>query len=114
MLEGLRGQDSIAELSRREDINADVYYRWSKEFLEAGKKRLAGDTVREATADEVRRFVSYFNHERYHESLDNLTPADVFYAQGDRLLERREFIKQNTLAMRKQMHSANQTRSLTW
>lgn len=47
-------------------------------------------------------------------SLCNLTPADVFYARGDRLLERREFIKQNTLAMRKQMHSANQTRSLTW
>ena len=81
MLEGLRGQDSIAELSRREDINADVYYRWSKEFLEAGKKRLAGDTVREATADEVRRFVSYFNHERYHESLQPDTGRCILCAR---------------------------------
>lgn len=54
VLEGLRGEDSIAELCRQEGINANVYYRWSKEFLEAGKKRLAGDTAREATSDEVR------------------------------------------------------------
>ena len=54
VLEGLRGEDSIAELCRREGINSNVYYRWSKEFLEAGKKRLAGDTVREATSDEVK------------------------------------------------------------
>jgi transposase len=44
---------SIAELCRREGINANLYYRWSKDFLEAGKKRLAGDTVREASSDEV-------------------------------------------------------------
>ena len=43
VLEGLRGEDSIAELCRHEGINSNVYYRWSKEFLEAGKKRLAGD-----------------------------------------------------------------------
>ena len=54
VLEGLRGEDSIAELSRREGINQNLYYRWSKEFLEAGKKRLAGDTAREATSDEVK------------------------------------------------------------
>ena len=54
VLEGLRGEDSIAELCRREGINANVYYRWSKDFLEAGKKRLSGDTVREATSDEVK------------------------------------------------------------
>ncbi len=55
VLEGLRGEDSIAELCRREGINSNVYYRWSKEFLEAGKKRLSGDTVREATSDEVKQ-----------------------------------------------------------
>jgi len=49
------------------------------------------------------RFVSYYNHERYHESLDNLTPADVFYGRGKEILKRRELIKQNTLAVRKQM-----------
>ena len=51
VLEGLRGEDSIAELCRREGINQNLYYRWSKDFLEAGKKRLAGDTAREATSD---------------------------------------------------------------
>jgi transposase len=54
VLEGLRGEDSIAELCRREGLNANVYYRWSKEFLEAGKKRLSGDTQREATSGEVK------------------------------------------------------------
>jgi transposase len=54
VLEGLRGEDSIAELCRREGLASNVYYRWSKDFLEAGKKRLAGDVVREATSDEVK------------------------------------------------------------
>src|SRR3954452_17900624 len=53
VLEGLRGEDSIAELCRREGIVQNLYYRWSKDFLEPGKKRLAGDTVRAATSDEV-------------------------------------------------------------
>ena len=52
--EGLRGEDSIAELCRREGIVQNLYYRWSKDFLEAGKKRLAGDTARAATSDEVK------------------------------------------------------------
>ena len=54
VLEGLRGEDSIAELCRREGIVQNLYYRWSKEFLEAGKRRLAGDTARAATSDEVK------------------------------------------------------------
>ncbi|MFL5044337.1 MAG: IS3 family transposase [Xanthobacteraceae bacterium] len=54
VLTGLRGEDSIAELCRREGIVQNLYYRWSKEFLEAGKKRLAGDTARAATSDEVK------------------------------------------------------------
>jgi len=54
VLSGLRGEDSIAELCRREGIVQNLYYRWSKEFLEAGKRRLAGDTARAATSDEVR------------------------------------------------------------
>src|ERR671912_1703278 len=54
VLSGLRGEDSIAELCRRERISQNLYYRWSKEFLEAGKKRLAGDTAREATSEEVK------------------------------------------------------------
>ncbi len=54
VLSGLRGEDSIAELCRREGIAQSLYYSWSKEFLEAGKKRLAGDTAREATSNEVK------------------------------------------------------------
>ncbi len=53
VLEGLRGEESIAALCRREGLNPNLYYRWSKEFLEAGKKRLLGDTTREATSTEV-------------------------------------------------------------
>ena len=54
VLEGLRGEVSIAELCRKEGIAQSMYYGWSKEFLEAGKRRLAGDTAREATSDEVK------------------------------------------------------------
>jgi transposase len=54
VLDGLRGESSIAELCRREDIAESMYYSWSKEFLEAGKRRLAGDTARAATTDEVK------------------------------------------------------------
>lgn len=54
VLSGLRGEESIAELCRKEGIAQGLYYSWSKEFLEVGKKRLAGDTARAATSDEVR------------------------------------------------------------
>ncbi len=54
VLEGLRGEESIATLCRREGIADSLYYSWSKEFLEAGKKRLAGDTARQATSNEVK------------------------------------------------------------
>lgn len=53
VLEGLRGEASIAEVCRREGIVPNLYYRWSKDFLEAGKKRLQGDTIREANSSEV-------------------------------------------------------------
>jgi len=54
VLEGLRGEESIAELCRREGIATSLYYNWSKEFLEAGKRRLAGDATRQATSPEVK------------------------------------------------------------
>ena len=54
VLDGLRGEESIAALCRREGIAESLYYNWSKEFLEAGKKRLAGDTAQAATSDEVK------------------------------------------------------------
>ena len=54
VLEGLRGEESIAALCRREGIAESLYYSWSKDFLESGKKRLAGDTARQATGSEVK------------------------------------------------------------
>ena len=54
VLEGLRGEETVAELCRREGIAQSLYYKWSKEFLEAGKSRLAGDAKREATSGEVK------------------------------------------------------------
>jgi transposase len=54
VLDGLRGEHSIAELCRREGIAESLYYSWSKEFLEAGKRRLAGNTARAATSSEVK------------------------------------------------------------
>ena len=53
ILEGLRGEESIASICRREGIAPSMYYKWSKAFLEAGKQRLKGDTIREANSDEV-------------------------------------------------------------
>ncbi len=56
VLSGLRGEYSIAELCRREGIAESLYYSWSKEFLEAGRRRLAGDTTRQASSGEVKDF----------------------------------------------------------
>ena len=53
ILEGLKAEDSIANICRREGIAPSMYYKWSKAFLEAGKQRLQGDTLREASSDEV-------------------------------------------------------------
>ena len=58
VLQGLRGEESIAEICRKEGLHQNLYYRWSKEFLEAGKKRLSGDTMREAGSDEVKELRS--------------------------------------------------------
>ena len=58
VLAGLRGEESIAALCRREGISESLYYSWSKEFLEAGKQRLAGDTARQATSPEVKELRS--------------------------------------------------------
>jgi transposase len=54
VLEGLRGEESIADLCRREGIHPGIYYKWSKVFLEAGKRQLNGDTIREASSSEVK------------------------------------------------------------
>jgi putative transposase len=59
--------------------------------------------------EQLQHFVNYYNHERYHESLDNLTPADVFYGRGQAILDQREKIKLNTLSLRRKMHYDNQT-----
>ena len=54
--------------------------------------------------EQLHRFVSYYNHDRYHESIENLTPADVYYGRREAILNRRERIKQNTIALRRKNH----------
>ena len=141
-MSGLRGEDSIAELCRREGIAESLYYSWSKEFLEAGKKRLSGDTARQVSSGEVKdlrremhdfkealaeqvlenrvllenyylpgdleasvgTFVEHYNHRRYHESLANLTPADVYFGRDHAIIERRRKIKNLTIIKRRLAH----------
>jgi hypothetical protein len=59
--------------------------------------------------DRIRQFIDCYNHERYHESLDNLTPADVFYGRGQSILNEHEKIKHRTLALRRQLFYANKS-----
>jgi transposase len=85
VLGGLRGEESITTICRREGINPNLYYRWSKSFLEAGKKRLSGDTMREATSDEVIQLrrenddlkkilgETYLKYEQFKKSQNGLT-----------------------------------------
>jgi transposase len=54
VIEGMRGEMSVAELCRRENISQPIYYKWSKDFMEAGKRRLSGDTLREANTSDVK------------------------------------------------------------
>ena len=75
VMEGLRGEESIAALCRREGIPSNLYYRWSKEFLEAGKKRLAGDTKREATSSEVTELRQ--ENEQLKQSVALTSPVDA-------------------------------------
>ena len=86
ILQGLRGEESIAEICRKEGLHQNLYYRWSKEFLEAGKKRLAGDTVREAGRDEVKalRFESMQLKEALAEAmLENRVLKKSVIADGE-------------------------------
>jgi len=89
VLEGLKGEESISELCRRESISPNLYYTWSKEFLEAGKRRLAGDTKREATSTEVadlRKENSQLKHLVADLSLRNQLlkkTADAFGGESD-------------------------------
>lgn len=86
VLEGMRGEHSIAELCRREGIAQSQYYSWSKDFMEAGKKRLAGDTQREARRDEVvemRRELRDFKEVVADLTLENHVLKKSVIADGD-------------------------------
>ena len=107
VLDGLRGEDRIAELCRKEGIAQSLYYTWSKEFMEAGKRRLAGDTARAATTDEVKglRLRRALQQRRYHEGLDNLTIADDCFGRATAVIKQRERIKRQTIQHRRLKHS---------
>ena len=94
VLDGLRGEDSLAELCRKEGISQGIYYKWSKDFMEAGKRRLAGDTARAATTDEVkalRREARDLKEVVAEQTLDKLgVPRTTFYRWYDRYLQRGE------------------------
>ena len=90
VLEGLKGEESIAELCRREGLSPNLYYNWSKEFLEAGKRRLMGDTKREATSSEVmdpRRENSQLKHLVADLSLHNLRLKRTSEGTGEEPVE---------------------------
>jgi len=113
VLDGLRGEISIAELCRREGIAEGLYYSWSKEFLEAGKRRLAGDTARAATSDEVkslRREAQNLKEVVAEQALDLLfgrvTPPPAETAEsgvsvaGCRRVRRTVLVQESSLAVR--------------
>ena len=86
VLEGLKGEESIAEICRREGIAPTLYYKWSKEFLEAGKRRLQGDTKREATSNEVtdlRKDNSQLKHMVAELSMRNRTLKKSLEGRGE-------------------------------
>ena len=92
-MEALRAEMSVAELCRKYSINESQFYKWNKEFLEAGKKRLS-----EAA---LQKFVNRYNNERYHESLNNLTPADIYFGRGEMILKERQKLKKIAIINRR-------------
>ncbi len=116
VLEGLRGEQSIAELCRREGINTRgrPYHPQTQGKIERWHRSMKNQILLEnyylpcELQEQLLGFVNYYNHERYHESLENLTPSDVFYGRGQAILDQREQIKLNTLAMRRKIHYDNQ------
>ena len=93
VMEALRAEMSVAELCRKYSINESQFYKWNKEFLEAGKKRLS-----EAA---LQKFVNRYNNERYHESLNNLTPADIYFGRGEMILKERQKLKKIAIINRR-------------
>jgi hypothetical protein len=127
-------------LNNKTKLGETMSYKWSKAFLEAGKRQLNGDTIREAGSDEVselrretdslkivvaelknlilqdhydapselteriREWVDYYNHERYHEAIDNVTPADKYDGRDREVLRRREKVRRETMKMRRDLY----------
>ena len=80
LMEGIRGELAVAELCRREGIHATVYYKWLKDFMEAGKSRLRGDTLREANRDEVQELRQ--ENERLKQLVADLSVANLMLKES--------------------------------
>jgi transposase-like protein len=94
---------SVRQTLLRLGIRTSTFYNWLKRYYEGGMDGLEGRKpspinyyLPSELEERIRRFVDYYNHERYHKSLSNLTPADVYYGRGQAILDKKEKIKQQT------------------
>ena len=111
VLEGRRGEDSIAELCRKEGINQNLYYRWSKEFLEAGKKRLAGDTASQGNALKTILAMGYvLDREREDVNSINNDAVEVTFIESRGVKHRIEFRADHVTNQPKITHKSKRTR----
>jgi len=123
VLEGLRGETTIAELCRQEGIAQSMYYKWSMGHVHGApyhpqtqgkiegwhqtlKNRVLLDNyyLPSQLEYEIGKFIDYYNHHRYHESLNNVTPADVYFGRDKSILEKRRLIKNKTIKQRRLQH----------
>ena len=118
VLEGLRGEQSITDLSRREGIHPGIYYKWSKAFLEAGKRRLQfWNAIPEWEKQRVVKVAREYTEKScrevaFHEAIDNVTPHDRYLGLDRKILKQRKRTKAETMRLRKRLYQSLSLKSL--